>query len=77
MAKVFKSLSQVEGFLNKAIEEAVKKACDRLLKALKEIKTYCAASLLDELDYVIKVMEKLIKDDVTEPLTTDFTKLKD
>ena len=50
---------------------------EEALKALKEIKTYCAASLLDELDYVIKVMEKLIKDDVTEPLTTDFTKLKD
>lgn len=50
---------------------------EKALKALKEIKTYCAASLLDELDYVIKVMEKLIKDDVTEPLTTDFTKLKD
>lgn len=50
---------------------------ENALKALKEIKTYCAASLLDELDYVIKVMEKLIKDDVTEPLTTDFTKLKD
>ena len=50
---------------------------EEALKALKEIKTHCAASLLDELDYVIKVMEKLIKDDVTEPLTTDFTKLKD
>lgn len=37
MAKTFTSLSQIEAFLNKAIEEVVKKACDRLLKALKEI----------------------------------------
>ena len=37
MARTFTSLSQIEGFLNKAIEEAVKKTCDRLLKALKEI----------------------------------------
>ena len=50
---------------------------ERALRALKEIKTYCSANLLDELDYTIKVMEKLIKDDVTEPLTADFSKLKD
>ena len=37
MARTFKSISQIEGFLNKAIESAVKKTCDRLLKALKEI----------------------------------------
>lgn len=48
---------------------------ERALRALKEIKTYCSANLLDELDYTIKVMEKLIKDDVKEPLTADFTKI--
>jgi hypothetical protein len=48
---------------------------EKALRALKEIKTYCSANLLDELDYTIKVMEKLIKDDVKEPLATDFTKL--
>ena len=32
---------------------------EEAIKALKEIKTYTAAGLLDELDYVIAVMEKL------------------
>jgi len=49
---------------------------EKVIEALKQIKTYCAANLLDELDYAIKVMEKLAKDGVEKPLDTDFTKLK-
>jgi hypothetical protein len=49
---------------------------DEAIKALKEIKTYTAATLLDELDYVIAVMEKLNKAGITKPLDADFTKLK-
>ncbi len=49
---------------------------EKAIKALKQIKTYCAATMLDELDYVIQVMEKLEKDGIKEPLNTDFTKLK-
>ena len=46
------------------------------VKALKQIKTYCDAELLDELDYAIQVIEKLEKDGISNPLTEDFTKLK-
>ncbi len=46
------------------------------INALKKIKTYTAAGLLEVIDYVIKVLEKLEKDDVKDPLNTDFTKLK-
>ena len=49
---------------------------EEAIKALKEIKTYTAASLLDELDYVIAVMEKLNKEGIKEPLATDFRYLK-
>ena len=45
------------------------------LKALRQIKTYCSASQLDELEYAISVLEKLEKDGVKNPLETDFTKL--
>ena len=48
---------------------------EKAIEALKRIKTYTAADLLDELDYVIKVMEKLEKDGIKEPLETDFTNL--
>ena len=48
---------------------------EKAIEALKHIKTYTAADLLDELDYVIKVMEKLAKDGIKEPLETDFTNL--
>ncbi len=48
----------------------------KAIKALNQIKTYCAASLLDDLDYVIKVMEKLDEDGVSRPLEADFTKIK-
>lgn len=36
MARAFTSISQIEGFLNKAIETAVKNSCERLSKKLKE-----------------------------------------
>ncbi|MCR5401866.1 MAG: hypothetical protein K6E78_09785 [Treponema sp.] len=45
------------------------------IDALNEIRTYCAANLLDALDYVIQVMKKLKEDGVENPLETDFTKL--
>ncbi|MCH5293151.1 MAG: hypothetical protein J1E07_05425 [Treponema sp.] len=48
---------------------------EKALKALRQIKTYCSASQLDELEYAISVLEKLEKDGVKNPLETDFTKL--
>lgn len=38
------------------------------VKALKDIKTYAQAHSLDALDYAIKVLEKLEKDGVKNPL---------
>ena len=49
---------------------------EEAIKALKEIKTYTAVNLLDELDYVIAVMEKLNKEGIKNPLDEDFSKLK-
>lgn len=48
---------------------------EKAIKALRQIKTYCSATLLDELDYVLLVMEKLEKDGIKNPLETDFTAL--
>lgn len=48
---------------------------EKALKALRQIKTYCSASQLDELEYAISVLEKLEKDGVKNPLEIDFTKL--
>ena len=45
------------------------------IESLKQIKTYTAAGLLDDIDYVIQVLEKLDKDGIKDPLNTDFTKL--
>lgn len=49
---------------------------EKAISALKKIKNYCSATLLDELEYVTQVIEKLEKDGITDPLNTDFTKLK-
>ena len=46
------------------------------IDSLRKIKTYTAAGLLDVIEYLIKVLEKLDKEGVTDPLNTDFTKLK-
>ena len=46
------------------------------IDSLKKIKTYTAAGLLDVIEYLIKVLEKLEKEGVTDPLNTDFKKLK-
>ena len=50
---------------------------EKAIKALRQIKTYCAATMLDELDYVLQVMEKLEKSGIKNPLETDFTKLQE
>ncbi len=49
---------------------------EKALKALKQIKTYCSATNLDELEYAIQVLEKLKEDGIQDPLNTDFTILK-
>lgn len=49
---------------------------EEVIKALNEIKTYTAASLLDELDYAIEVIEKLDAAGIKEPLKADFSKVK-
>ena len=49
---------------------------EKAVKALQQIKTYCSATQLDELEYVIAVLEKLEKDGISDPLNTDFSKLK-
>ena len=49
---------------------------EKALKALEQIKTYCAATNLDELNYVIKVIKKLQAAGVNKPLEADFSSLK-
>ncbi|MBR0495535.1 MAG: hypothetical protein IJJ71_05110 [Treponema sp.] len=44
-----------------------------VIDALKQMKTYCAADLLDKLNYAIAVFEKLENDGIDNPLKTDFT----
>lgn len=46
------------------------------IESLKKIKTYTAAGLLEVIDYLIKVLEKLDKDGIDDPLNADFSKLK-
>ena len=50
---------------------------EKAIKALRQIKTYCAATMLDELDYVLQVMEKREKSGIKNPLETDCTKLQE
>lgn len=48
---------------------------EKVIKALSDIKTYCNASSLKELDFAVQVLEKLKADGVKKPLETDFTKV--
>jgi hypothetical protein len=57
------------------MQEDKKMSNEKALKALRQIKTYCSATQLEELDYVIEVIEKLEKDGIKEPLATDFKSL--
>ena len=56
--------------------ENVEISNEKALKALEQIKTYCAATNLDELNYVIKVIKKLQAAGVNKPLEADFSSLK-
>ncbi|MCR4713803.1 MAG: hypothetical protein K5751_05415 [Treponemataceae bacterium] len=47
-----------------------------VIEALQQIRTYCTAPQLDNLNYVIEVMEKFEKAGVEKPLEADFSKLK-
>lgn len=46
-----------------------------VIKALEQIKTYTAANLLDEIDYVIEVMKKIDEAGIEKPLEADFSKV--
>ena len=48
---------------------------EKTVKALKQIRVSTAATVLEELDYAIEVLEKLEKDGIKEPLATDFKNL--
>ena len=50
---------------------------EKAIKALRQIQTSCAATMLDELDYVLQVMEKLEKSGIKNQLETDFTNLQE
>ena len=45
-----------------------------VIKALKDIKTYCAADALDAVEYAMKVLEKLSNEGIEKPLETSFKK---
>lgn len=49
---------------------------EKALKALEQIKTYCAATNLDEINYAIQVIKRLSDAGVTKPLKADFSGLK-
>ena len=49
---------------------------EKALKALEQMKTYCSATNLDELNYVIKVIKRLKDAGVTDPLKADFSAAK-
>ncbi|MBQ3825021.1 MAG: hypothetical protein II811_02675 [Spirochaetaceae bacterium] len=55
--------------------ETIEVSNEKALKALEQIKTYCAATNLDELNYVIKILKKLQCAGVTKPLEADFSLL--
>lgn len=46
------------------------------ITALKQVRTYCSAEALDALGYAIEVLEKLERDGIKSPLSTDFCSKK-
>lgn len=50
---------------------------EKVIKALKSMRTYCSSTQLEELDYAIKVLEKLDMEGISNPLETDFSKIKE
>ena len=49
---------------------------EKALSALKQMKISCSATQLEELEYAISILEKLLKDGIKDPLSVDFSKLK-
>ena len=73
MAKTFISSSQIEFFLNKAIEASVKRACDRLLEALKEIIKTEYYDQYDPIEYVRT--EQFLNSAMTEMLSKNSSRI--
>ncbi len=49
---------------------------EQAILALKQIKTYAAANLLDSIDYAIAVLEKLDELGIKNPLELDSEKIR-
>lgn len=50
---------------------------EKVIKGLKQMKTYCSSNLVDILNYAIQVFQKLEIEGIKEPLDTDFSKIKE
>ena len=44
-----------------------------VIAALKEVKTYCAPSLLDPIDYAVHVFERIDRAGVKDAVHADYT----
>ena len=49
---------------------------EKALKALRQMKISCSATQLAELEYTIKILEKLLKEGINDAMSVDFSKLK-
>ncbi len=49
---------------------------EKALKALEQMKISISPTQFEELEYAIEVIKKLQKDGISNPLETDFSKLK-
>ncbi len=48
---------------------------EKALETLKQVRITCSASQLEEIDFTIKILEKLSEAGIKEPLHADFKKL--
>ena len=49
---------------------------EKAITALKQMKISCSATQLEELEYTISILEKLLKAGVKDPLSVDYSTLK-
>ena len=48
---------------------------EEVIKALEQVKAYCASNLLDPLDYALHVFKHFKRAGIEDPVHADFSKL--
>lgn len=48
---------------------------DKLIKSMEAVKTYCSATMLDDIDCVLELLKKMKSEGIEDPMEIDYSEI--